>query len=148
MSYSSLIIIHILAATIWTGGHIVLSLAVLPKVLKERSPERLLDFESAYEKIGMPALVAQIITGLLLAHHWLPEPSQWLNSANPIAQGIQYKLLLLGLTFCLALDARFRVIPRLSRANLWDMAWHIIAVTCLSIAFVIVGAGFKLGFWT
>ena len=50
--YGLLLTLHILAATIWTGGHIVLSVVVLPRVLRERSPQRLLDFESVYEKIG------------------------------------------------------------------------------------------------
>ena len=148
MSYNSLIIIHLIAATIWTGGHIVLCFAILPRVLKEGSPERLLDFEQAYEKVGMPALLIQIVSGLLLAHHWLPDISLWFDGNNPIAQGIQYKLAFLGLTFCLALDARFRVIPKLSQANLWDMAWHILAVTLLSIAFIVAGAGFRLGIWS
>ena len=44
--YGLLLLLHLLAATIWTGGHIVLSLVVLPKVLKEQSPEQLLNFES------------------------------------------------------------------------------------------------------
>ena len=46
--YGLLVLIHILAATIWTGGHIVLAVVVLPRVLRERSPEQLLSFESVY----------------------------------------------------------------------------------------------------
>ena len=70
--YGLALLLHILAATIWTGGHIVLSVVVLPKVLRERSPARLLEFESVYEKIGMPALIIQVITGLFLAYRMLP----------------------------------------------------------------------------
>ena len=36
--FGLLLSLHILAATIWTGGHIVLNVVVLPRVLKERSP--------------------------------------------------------------------------------------------------------------
>ena len=50
--YGLLLLLHILAATIWTGGHIVLSTIVLPRALRERSPEPLLQFERGYEKIG------------------------------------------------------------------------------------------------
>ena len=46
--YEILLLLHLLAATIWTGGHIVLSTVVLPRVLKERSAEQLLKFETAY----------------------------------------------------------------------------------------------------
>jgi len=64
--YGTLLLLHILSATIWTGGHIVLSVAILPKVLREHSLGMLLDFESAYEKIGMSALIVQVITGLIV----------------------------------------------------------------------------------
>lgn len=40
--YGMLLLLHILGATIWTGGHIVLALVVLPRALRERSPAVLL----------------------------------------------------------------------------------------------------------
>lgn len=143
--YGLLLTLHILAATIWTGGHIVLSVVILPKVLKNRSPAQLLDFESVYEKIGMPALIIQVITGLMLAHRMLPDVSLWFDMSIPLAHGIAAKLSLLALTFMFALDARFRVIPKLSKDNLTDMALHIIPVTLFSVLFVIVGVSFRVG---
>ena len=139
------LLLHILAATIWTGGHIVLSAVILPRVLKERSPSRLLEFESVYEKIGMPALIIQILSGLYLAYQMLPDFTQWFNLSNPITHPIIFKLTLLALTFGLALSARFRVIPTLSETNLITMAWHIITMTLLSILFVVVGVSFRTG---
>ena len=143
--YGYLILAHILGATVWTGGHIVLALAVLPRVLKEKSPQRLLEFESAFERIGKPAMLIQIVTGLLLAHRLLPDISLWLDWNNPISGVIAVKFILLTLTILLAVDAKLRVLPKLSQQNLWDMALHIIAVTLLSIIFVIVGVSFKTG---
>ena len=143
--YGYLILAHILGATVWTGGHIVLSLAVLPRVLKENSPERLLEFESAFERIGKPAMLVQIITGLLLAHRLLPDVYLWLDWRNPVSRVVGMKLMLLALTILLAADAKLRVLPKLSNKNLWDMAAHIIAVTLLSVLFVIVGVSFKTG---
>ena len=140
-----ILLLHILGATIWTGGHIVLCFVILPGVLKENSPEQLLKFESVYEKIGMPALIVQIATGLWMAHNLLPDVSQWFNMSNPLAHPIAAKLLLLALTFAFALDARFRVIPNLSVYNLRVMAWHIIPVTFFSILFVVVGVSFRSG---
>ncbi|WP_420807246.1 copper resistance protein CopD [Alteromonas facilis] len=140
-----MILAHILGATVWTGGHIVLALAVLPRVLKEKSPQRLLEFESAFERIGKPAMLIQIVTGLLLAHRLLPDISLWLDWSNPISRVIAIKFILLTLTILLAVDAKLRVLPKLSQQNLWDMALHIIAVTLLSIIFVIVGVSFKTG---
>ena len=66
-----LLFLHILAATIWTGGHIALSTVVLPRALRERSPESLLRFERGYEKIGIPALLIQVGTGIALANQLL-----------------------------------------------------------------------------
>ena len=143
--YGMLLLLHILAATIWTGGHIVLAVVVLPKVLKAKSPEMLLDFESVYEKIGMPALIVQVVTGIMLAHRMVPDFAQWFNVTNPVAHPIMVKLGLLALTVVFAVDARFRVIPNLSPATLKDMAWHIIPVTVFSVLFVFVGVSFRTG---
>ncbi|NOH60779.1 CopD family protein [Vibrio sp. RE88] len=143
--YGILLALHLLAATIWTGGHIVLSVVILPSVLKNRSPQELIKFESVYEKIGMPALIIQVITGLMLAYRMLPDVSLWFDMSIPQAHGIAAKLTLLALTMMLALDARFRVIPRLSQSNLNDMAWHIVGVTLFSILFVLVGVSFRVG---
>jgi len=136
---------HILAATIWTGGHIILSCVILPRVLKHRDAQALEQFESAYEKIGMPALIIQIITGLMLAYTMLPDVALWFDFSNPVAHAIVAKLTLLGLTVLFALDARFRVVPKLSADNLVDMAWHIVPVTLFSILFVLVGVSFRTG---
>lgn len=143
--YGLILLLHILAATIWTGGHIVLSVVVLPKILKERSPEALLEFESVYEKIGMPALIVQVLTGLILAYRMVPDFNQWFDVANPVSHAIMAKLGLLALTVGFALDARFRVIPTLSENTLRLMAWHIVPVTILSILFVFVGVSFRTG---
>jgi putative copper export protein len=140
-----LLFLHVLAATIWTGGHLVLSIVVLPRVLKERSPSELLRFESVYEKIGMPALVVQVVTGLMLARRLLPDFGLWFDFDNPIARLVALKLFLLALTLGFAIDARLRVIPRLSEETLVAMAWHIVPVTIFSVAFVFLGVSFRTG---
>jgi putative copper export protein len=143
--YGLLLLLHTLAATIWTGGHIVLSVVILPKALQERSPDKLLEFESAYEKLGISALLIQILTGIFLAHRMLPDFSQWLDFSNPVAHPIVLKLILLALTFGFAIDAKLRVLPNLSDKSLTTMAWHIVPVTIISILFVVVGVSFRTG---
>ena len=54
--YSVLLFIHIVAATIWVGGHLVLSIGFLPRALARRDPEIILGFERIYERIGLPVL--------------------------------------------------------------------------------------------
>ena len=139
------LLLHVLSATIWTGGHLVLALAVLPRVLKERSTAELLRFESAYEKIGMPALAIQVLTGLWLAYSLVPDFGSWFVADNAVSQLILLKLILLLLTVLVAVDARLRIIPRLSADSLPAMARRIGAVTLLSVLFVVVGVSFRTG---
>lgn len=142
--YATALTLHLLGATIWTGGHLVLATAVLPRALRARDPAILLDFEQGFERIGIPALITQVLSGLWLAHLQLPT-AEWFALATPQSHLIAAKLGLLATTVLFALDARLRVIPKLSVATLPTMAWHIWPVTLMSVVFVMVGAGFRLG---
>lgn len=106
--YEIFLLLHILGATIWTGGHIVLSTVVLPGVLREKSPEQLRRFEGGFEKIGIPALIIQVATGLFLADRMLGETGEWFSFEDPVSRLVSVKLLLLALTAGLAVDARGR----------------------------------------
>lgn len=52
-----ILILHLLGATVWTGGHLILTLVVLPKALSSRNIDGLMQFEQLFERVGMPALV-------------------------------------------------------------------------------------------
>ena len=123
----------------------VLALTVLPRVLKEKSPSELLRFESAYERVGIPALLIQVATGVWLAHRMVPDVSQWFALDNPVSRLIGAKLFLLAVTIALAADARLRTIPKLSEDNLTSLAWHIVPVTVVSVLFVVIGVSFRTG---
>lgn len=123
----------------------MLALTVLPRVLEERSPKELLRFEAGYERIGIPALLVQVVTGLWLAHRMVPDVNRWLTFDGPITRLIAVKLLLLAVTAAFALDARLRIIPRLSETTLTSLAWHIVPVTVVSVLFVVVGGSFRTG---
>ena len=142
--YATALLLHLLGAAIWTGGHLVLATAVLPRALRARDPAVLLNFEQGFERIGIPALITQVLSGLWLAHLQLP-PGEWFALATPQSHLIAAKLGLLATTAVFALDARLRLIPHLTAASLPAMAWHIWPVTLLSIVFGMVGAGFRLG---
>ena len=85
-----------------------------------------------------------MLTGVLLAAHMLA-PAHWLDLDNPVARLVCIKLGLLALTALLAVDARLRIIPRLSESNLRALAWHIVPVTLIAVLFVITGVGFRFG---
>ena len=143
--YSYVLLIHVLAATVWTGGHLVLASSVLPRALAARDPRILLDFESGFERIGMPALLIQVASGLWMAHTIQPDVSAWFAVSNPYTKLIALKILLLAITVFTALDARLRIIPRLSVETLPAMARRVILVTVVSVLFVLVGVSFRGG---
>ena len=140
-----LVIIHALAATVWTGGHLVLDLGVLPRALRQRSAAAIRDFEDTFEPLGLTALAIQVLTGLGMAWLYLPGFGGLFSPANPIGMLVGVKLLLLAATAALALHARLRLIPALSDDKLTALAWHIRGITALAIAFVVVGALIRLG---
>ena len=143
--YSAALLLHLLGATLWTGGHLVLALAILPRAMRNKDPDLILQFESGYEKIGMPALIVQIVTGFWLAYRLIPDITQWFRADDAISRLILVKITLLVLTVVLAAHARLRIIPRLDAHNLKSLACHIIAVTILSVLFVAAGLGFRTG---
>ena len=144
-TFPLLVIVHAMAATVWTGGHLVLDLGVLPKALRERSADRIRDFEQIFEPLGLAALALQVATGLWMGSILLPGFHGLFNPASPIGLLLGTKLLLLVATAVLAVHARLRLIPSLTDANLSGLALHIRGITALAIAFVVVGALIRLG---
>ncbi|HEV2721362.1 MAG TPA: CopD family protein [Thermoanaerobaculia bacterium] len=145
--YPYILLVHVLGATIWTGGHLVLATRILPEVLRKRSASMLLDFEKRYELLGMSALAAQIATGLWLAQNLLPF-NLWLSLGNPYSRLILLKLSCLALTAAFAADAQLRVLPKLRDETVHKMVPHIVSVTILGILFVVAGVGFRTGGWS
>ncbi len=145
--YEFAILLHLLAATIWTGGHLVLAIGILPGVLKNTDLAFIRAFESAYEKVGIPALIIQILTGVWISYSIWPTGEGLLELASPISKLIAVKLSLLLLTVLFAIDARLRIIPNLTSANLYSLAWHIIPVTIFSVLFAAAGVLFRFGYF-
>ncbi len=71
--YRLAVILHLIGATVWVGGHIVLCVRILPHALRRKDPTPLRDFEQLFEPVGMTALVLQIVTGLWLTYLYMPE---------------------------------------------------------------------------
>jgi hypothetical protein len=94
--HQGILLLHVLGATIWTGGHLVLAITVLPRALRAKDPSIVEQFEGGYEKLGMPALVLQLLTGLWLAYRLLPDPGAWFAFGSPAATNIFAKVILLA----------------------------------------------------
>lgn len=140
-----LIILHTIAASIWIGGHLILSLILVPEALKKRDYLIISNFETRFEKVGIPALLIQVITGIWMAVKYLPV-KDWFDFSNSMSALISTKLLLLAATILLALHARLVIIPKLTNEKIPLLASHIFLVTLISILFLIVGLSFRLGF--
>jgi len=136
---------NFIAALSKIRGHLVLATTLLPRALRNRDPSIILDFEKGFERIGLPSLLLQVVTGLLLAYRWLPEISAWFSLNSNVSIYVATKLALLTATLGLALNANFRVIPNINRDNLHVLAWHIVLVTIMSIGFLLAGVAIRTG---
>jgi putative copper export protein len=145
MLFKLLVILHTLGATVWTGGHLVLAITVLPQALKNRDPDRIHQFEEHFESFGLAALLLQVITGSWLTWIYFPGFQNFLSFDSYLSTYIGIKLLLLLSTLALAVHARFFIIPTLTKDTLNRLAYHIVGVTTLAVLFVILGAGIRLG---
>lgn len=143
--FALLLLAHVLGATVWTGGHLMLCLSVLPAALRTHDPEPVRRFESAYERIGLPALLVQVASGLGLAWTMLPDAAAWISVDTPVARLVGIKLALLTATVVLAAHARLRLIPRLDASRLPWLGAHIVGVTAFSVLFVAAGLGLRIG---
>jgi putative copper export protein len=96
----------------------------------------------------MPALLVQVVTGIWMAYTIRPDIVAWFSLADSTSRLIILKLGLLVATVLIALDARLRIIPRLSARTLPAMARRVVLVTVLSVGFVIAGVSFRGGLLT
>ena len=146
MEFKFLLLIHLIGASVWTGGHLILSLTILPKALKNKELKPIQDFESSFERVGLPALLLQVITGIRMAYIYQPNIAEWFQFSSHLNTQIGIKVILLITTIALAIHARLFIIPRLTKASLPQLAYHIIGVTVLSLCFVFIGLNVRLFF--
>ncbi len=145
MLYKTLLLLHLLGASIWVGGHLVLALRVLPRAWRSGRWSMVHEFEEHFETIGLPALFIQIVTGVWLALRYLPL-NQWFSLTSYASSHIALKLLFLVLTVALAIHARLFLIPQKENTQaMYSLAFHIIGVTVLAVLFVWIGVGFRTG---
>jgi putative copper export protein len=147
MSHHLLLIIHLLSATVWVGGHLLLVFGYLPQALKEKNQNIILNYERKYEPVGMTSLVLLIITGILMAYRYGVGIEYWFQFETPIEKVVSTKLTLLLVTVLFALRAQFRVLPKLkiSADKLPEMTFHIVSVTIIGVLMLIFGSFVRFG---
>ena len=140
-----LLIIHLIAATIWIGGHLTLSIVFLPVALRKKEPLILLNFEKKFEPLGISSLIALIITGIWMAYDFGITYQSWFYFSGSLEKVVSIKLVLLMLTFVLALYTQIYVIPNLNKYNLNKIAFSIISVTVIGLSILILGSTIRYG---
>lgn len=147
MSHHFLLIIHLLSATVWIGGHLLLTFGYLPQALKEKNQNIILNYEKKYEPVGMPALVLLVVTGVMMAYKYGVSIEYWFHFSTSIEKVVSSKLLLLLLTVLFALSAQFRVLPKLKNNpdKLPEMTVHILSVTIIGVLMLIFGSFIRFG---
>lgn len=139
------LILHLLAATIWVGGHLFLAIRVLPKTLKRKDITLINDFKNLFEPIGLPSLVILVVTGILMAYDYDVTFTKWFSFSGAIEKIVSIKLILLFTTVVLAASAQRYEPPKLSVHNLSAFAFHIIAVTVIGVTMLILGSLVRIG---
>jgi putative copper export protein len=141
-----LLIFHLLAATVWIGGHLLLVTLYLPKAIKENDRFVILEFQGQYERLGMTSLLILVASGVAMVLDFGIYPNRWFHFSDSMETAVSLKLLLLAATFALAMSARFFVIPRLkSVPGMFGIAAHIVSVTVIGILMLIVGSAIRFG---
>ena len=140
-----LLIIHLIAATIWIGGHLTLSIVFLPVALRKKEPLIILNFEKKFEPLGISSLIALIITGIWMAYDFGITYQSWFYFSSSLEKVVSIKLVLLMLTFVLALYTQIYVIPNLNKYNLNKIAFSIISVTVIGLSMLILGSTIRYG---
>lgn len=143
--YGTLVVLHLLAACVWLGGHVLLASVLKQGVLDGRNPDTIYRIESLYDRVGVPALVVQLFTGLFLAYLHVPDVGQWLAFDGPMGRLIGLKLFLQALALGIALDLRVRRFARVGSSGLSSLRWHVALIVLFSAASVFVGASFRIG---
>lgn len=145
MRHPIILIFHLLAATIWVGGHIFLAIRILPEALKTRNPLVLKNFKQKFEPVGMPALAILLITGIAMAYDYGVTFSNWFSFSNPIEKVVSIKILLLATTISMAVVAEVFIFPRLKSQNMIGASIFIITVTGIAITMLVLGSLVRIG---
>ena len=143
-----LLIIHLISATVWVGGHLVLLLGFLPKALKYKNFDFISRFEKIYEPIGMPSLLLLVITGIWMAYDLNAPLPLWFSFTSGVETVVSLKIIGLLTTICFAISAQTRVLPKLAKGQIQklpEMAIHILCVTLIAVILLILGSTIRNG---
>ena len=145
MYHHFLLIIHLLAATVWIGGHLILAIRYLPEAIKTKKLDKLKSFKDKFEPVGMPSLIILVITGVLMAYDYDVTFSKWFSFSNGIEKVISIKLILFFISLTLAISAQLFIFPKLTPSKFYQVTLLIIVVTIIAVSMLILGSLIRIG---
>jgi len=131
MTHHLILIFHLLAASVWVGGHLVLSIRYLPEAFKKKDVSVLVNFKNKFEPVGLPSLAILLVTGILMAYHYDVTFTKWFSFANGIEKVISTKLSLLFISVIMAINAQLFVFPKIKSERLFPVAFLIVTITII-----------------
>ena len=145
MKHQIYLIIHLLAATIWVGGHLILLLRYVPKAIKNKSLEELSAFRKNFEPVGMPSLFILILTGILMAYDYNITFEKWFLFENSIEKIVSIKLILLFISLTLAFITIKFVLPSINKISPFILYFIIFLVTTIAVTMLVLGSLVRVG---
>lgn len=145
MLHQLLLIIHLLAATVWVGGHLILLLIYVPKARKTNSLDGISFFRKNFEILGMPSLILLLLTGVLLAYDYEVSIDKWFQFKGGIERIVSLKLLLFITTITLAISATKFIFPRLKNEPKPILYVFILLVTSIAVTMLVLGSLVRIG---
>jgi len=145
MMHQTYLILHLLAATTWVGGHLFLALRILPEALKKKDAAILTNFKERFEPMGLPSLLILLATGILMAYDYDVKFTQWFSFSNAIESVVSMKLILMFTSVAMAINAQLFVFPKLTSTRLMPVAIQIIAITLIGVAMLVLGSFVRVG---
>jgi len=140
-----MLFLHILFASVWCGGYLIYSIAFLPKALKEKDANIIKSFESSFGRLGLIALVLQLVTGILLSFRYIPNFFDWFSFSYYVPVNITLKLILIVITLFLVHYLKLVVFPKTSNDNMKAAAFYIILTAVIAVGLVLIGTSFRFG---
>ncbi|MEZ4724873.1 MAG: hypothetical protein R2863_09495 [Candidatus Kapaibacterium sp.] len=142
---SVLVILHILGASIWIGGMLIMALGVLPKAKKSNDASLLKNYEGSFHILGMIALTIQFLTGFRLAMIYAGGMKGLFDFSNHLAVLFVWKLVLILATMGLFVIFKKKTLSSLESDKISNATSMIWLLTLISIALMVLGLGFSRG---
>lgn len=111
--YSILILFHVIGASVWFGGLMVLSFSILPKAKRAQDPGAIASYMRHFLRVGYPALMIQTLTGPMIATRLVRSMADWFAWQDSTQDHIGSKLIMLPIIVIVTVQMQRKVLPRL-----------------------------------